>query len=814
MIKCKSAWLGAVLIFLVYTELVAQVEEGNDFWDVPEVVVGDSTKGLLSGKVKLTGRVVQTPGNIPIAGALVSINSLKFFDYTDANGAFFLEIPPGSYRMKVRQLGMKPVYVRLRLVSDGVLPIAMEVGSIDLNEVVITARPIDSNVKGALSGLTKMSIAEIKSLPTLAGEVDVVRSLQLMPGVTSVGEGSSGFNVRGGRTDQNLVLLNGFPMFSTSHALGFIPSFNQDVIKDFALYKGNVPSNHGGRAASVMEINTRRGDFEKWNYNAGIGAISSRLTIEGPIVPNKTSVMVSGRASYANWFLRSVRDPDVNKSSSVFNDYFLQVNHRFSETSYLDLSYYSTIDEFQFSDQFGYRWLNDALQLKYQALADRKASPAVSLSYGRFKTTFFDPSGIDASAVRNNMRYLQFKPFVNYSPTEKHEIVAGASFMAYLPEDEKRTGYNGNQGIPFSSADKDQGVEFAAFIHDDFEVSEKFSVSAGIRYSRFVQLGADSILIYEPGQPLNLSNAIDYQTYGRGDAIASYQGWEPRISLRYSFFANQSIKVSYNRMYQYIQQISNTTAPTPIDLWQVSGKYIRPQIADNYAAGYFMNFEDNTWETSAEVFYKEMDNLIEYKDFPELFVNPHLETELVAARGRAYGLELFVRKLKGNWTGWLSYTYSQTRVQTTGEAAEEQINRGNWFPSNYNKPHTLNLVLNKAMNRQSSFALIFTYQSGRPLTALENNYMVNGTVVPIYSDRNRYSIPNYVRLDISFTIGRVFGSKNNSLVISIYNLLSRENAYSVFYRRPNSNFAIPKPFKLAVIGAAFPSITYNIKLRK
>jgi hypothetical protein len=326
-----------------------------------------------------------------------------------------------------------------------------------------------------------------------------------------------------------------------------------------------------------------------------------------------------------------------------------------------------------------------------------------------------------------------------------------------------------------------------------------------------MHIGADTVYRYATGLPNTVATIEDTAYYDNFESIKTFGGLEPRISARFNLSENQSIKVSYNRMRQYIHQISNTTAPTPIDLWQVSNEYLPPQIADNFSIGYFHNLNDNEWETSVELFYKDMQNLVEYKDFPSLYLNDHLETELLSGVGKAYGGELYIRRLKGRWRGWISYTYSQTLVKVASLNGSESINDGLWFNSNYNKPHTLNVVIDRKLRGKGAFSLIFTYNSGRPLTAIESSYVVGGTVVPVYSSRNKYEIPNYYRLDFSFTIGSILKKIDDSLVFSVYNLFGRDNAYSVFYQRPAINYFIPKPSQLSVLGAALPSLSYNFK---
>ncbi len=781
-------------------------------WDkVPWTQIGDSTKVTQNPTVSITGKITSKGSKEPLTRASISADVFKYFDYSDQFGKYYLELPMGKYRITVRHVGMKPLYYKIRVASRGVLDIEMEEGSISLDEVIISSRQIDSNIKESLSGLTKFNIREIKTLPTLMGEVDIVKSLQLMPGVTSVGEGSSGFNVRGGRTDQNLVLLNDVPIFSNSHALGFVSAFNQDIVNDFSLYKGNVPANFGGRASSVLEVTTRRGDFDKWKYQGGVGPISSRFTAEGPIKSTKTSLLVAGRVSYSNWVLKAVADPNVKKSSLSFYDAFAAVSHRFSANSTADITYYSSSDHFQFSDQFGYNWNNSVVNAKWRSLSHRKASPLLSISYGHFKSTLFDPTGIDASQLSNVLNYFQLKETVNYTPSESQNIVAGIEGIAYLPKPEELVSYKGNPNIASKKVDKNNGIEFSIFANDDYQISKNVSVSFGLRYSHYAHVGSDTVFNYLPNLPKSTSSMRDTSYYKNLQSIKRFGGLEPRISVRFAITSNQSIKASYNRMRQYIHQISNTTSSAPIDLWQVSNEYLPPQIADNFSFGYFLNLKDNVWETSAEIFYKEMQNLVEYKTFPQLYLNRHIETELLSGRGRAYGGELYLRKLKGKWTGWVSYTYSQTQVQVSSPFQSESINGGNWFPSNYNKPHNLNIVINRRLSKAGAFSLIFSYTTGRPLTAIESSYIADGTVVPIYSERNKYQVPNYVRFDLSLTIGNVINKIDDSLVFSVYNILGRENAYSVFYQRPADVYLIPKAYKLSILGAPLPSLTYNFK---
>jgi hypothetical protein len=782
-------------------------------WEtIPLRILGDSSV-IIGRTVTVTGAIVSSTTGEPIVGASISVDLHKYFDYTDASGKYLIELPAGKHRMMIRHVGMQSVFYNLQVTGPSLFNVKLTEGVTDLDEVVVTARAIDSNIKETIAGISKISVVEMKSLPTFAGEVDILKSIQTLPGVSSVGEGSSGFNVRGGRTDQNLMLFDGIPLFNASHALGFLSGFNQDVVKDFTLYKGNVPAQLGGRASSVLEINTRQGDFEKWQYQGGLGAVSGRFTAEGPIVANKTSLIAGGRLSYSDWVLRRVDNPDVKNSSMQFYDANIGVTHRFSENSVLRLTTYASRDYFKFSQQFAYEWQNYLAGLEWKSRADKKLSPTITASYGQYGSTLINPSGLEASQLTNKLHYVQGRAGFQFIPDEKHTITAGVETTAYLPEEETMRGYNGNDALLERVAPKNHGVEGGLYVNEEFEISKSIGLSAGLRYSIYNHIGAATQYDYSETAPRSSRSIIDSTVYGAGQKISSFAGLEPRISFRFTLSETQSIKLGYNRMRQYIHQISNTTAPTPVDVWQVSTKYLQPQVADNYSLGYFLNLNTNTYETSIEAFYKKMNNLVEYKNFPELFVNPHIETELLSGEGYAYGGEAYIRKLRGLWTGWISYTYSQTLVRVVSPFPGESINNGEWFPSNYNKPHVFNLVATrKGFQKNGAISFIIAYNTGRPLTALETSYISSASVVPVYSARNKYTIPNYFRFDMSFTIGNIIDKFDDSLVFSVYNLFGRDNAYSVFYQRPANNFFIPKAYKLAVLGAAMPSLTYNFKL--
>jgi hypothetical protein len=799
-----------VLMIVLFMLLVSSVVRSQENWDTPFIKVGDSSLSTPPGsKVILTGKITDINGN-PLASSSISADGFKYFDYTDASGNYLLEMPSGKYRITIRFVGKETAFRRIMLFSAGNLNFTLEESIKTLEEVVISSRPLDNNVKSALAGSNTLNIKEIKKLPTFLGEVDVLKSIQLLPGVSTIGEGSSGFNVRGGRADQNQILLNGTPVFNSSHALGFVSSFNPDVISNFTLYKGNVPSNLGGRASSVLEVNTRSGSYDSWKHQIGLGVASVRLTSEGPLIKDKSSILLSARFSNANWILKSVDNPDVSKSRLNFNDVTAAISHEFTKNSVLRLNYFRSYDFFRFSDQFAYDYTNQIASLEWKTLTNRKISPSTLVSLSNFTNALIDPSGFDASRLNNQIKYFQIKETVSYIPIEKLSILMGFEAILYDSRPEEFGNYGSNITIEPKVVDKNRGLEYSGFGSIEWSIKENFSLSGGVRHSNYAHLGRDTVFTYNSLQSRSAGGIVDTTVYKKNDVINSFGGFEPRFSIRYSPLKSQSIKVGYNRMRQYIHQISNSAAPTPVDIWQVATNYIPPQIVDNYSVGYFVNVKDNTWELSAEYFYKKMKNLVEYKDFPTLFLNRHIETELVKAEGLAYGGELYARKMKGLWTGWISYTYSRSFVRTISSFNEDLVNRGEWYKANFDKPHSINIVVDKKI-KNGGISWTASYSTGRPITAIESSFIVDNTVIPIYSDRNQYRIPDYFRIDMSVTIGSVLKKYDDSLVFSVYNLLSRENAYSIFYQTP-TNFFVPKPYKLSVLGAAFPSITYNITL--
>ncbi len=789
-----------------------QVEETEVTGGQPKafVQIGESTNIATSGKAKISGTV--SDNGIPLIGALVFVEKLNINTVTDINGAYELDVPIGKHELKVQSIGFGDYSQNIEVFNAGTLPITLTEEVYELGEIVVAGTASDENVQSAQIGVARLTPTEIRQLPSFLGEADVIKSLFTLPGVSTAGEGASGFNVRGGNIDQNLVMQDGALVFNSSHVLGFFSIFNADVIKGVALYKGNIPAQYGGRLSSVLDVEVKDADNEQFKLRGGVGIVSSRIVAEIPLINGKTSLLIGGRSSYSDWLMRRAKNLDIKKSSAYFYDFNAKLSHVLKNGSNLSLGYYQSYDFFRFSDEFGYDWGTKLATFDWKQLITTNFSVDVKVAYGDLNNSFFDPTGFDSFTLRNGLEHVKGRLNFFLTAFKNHEIRFGASAIRYIGASETLSSRGELSNIQGLTIPKDKGQEGAFYINDEFDIGEKLSFSVGLRYSIYQHLGARTINLYENEVLLDPDEVIGQTVYEEGEVIKDYSALEPRVSMKIGLGIANSVKMSYNRMAQYIHLISNTSASTPIDIWQVSTPYIPPQLAHNYSIGYFQNFKNNRWESSIEFFYKDIEQLVEYKDLPQLLQNAQLETELLIGEGRAYGAELAIKKNKGRWTGQLAYTYSRSERKVAGTFATTTINNGTWFPSNFDSPHNLNLVFKYQVNRRHLFSANFTYRKGRPITAPVAAYSIGTVEVPHFSPRNLFRIPDYHRLDLAYTLNRnaVRNAKfKGSLTFSIYNIYFRKNAFSIFFKRSPGTPA--NAFRLAVLGSAFPAVTYNFE---
>ncbi len=777
--------------------------------------------------VRLSGRVTDSETGNPLQGATLYIVELRRGTSTDSDGFFTLTLPADEYTLRIQFLGMETRVEEISLTGNAWLDLELTEQDTDLDEIVVEGVGFADNIRGAVTGVEVVSITDLTQLPQFMGEIDIVQSLTALPGVQTVGEGASGFNVRGGREDQNLVLMDGAPIFNSSHVLGLFSVFNPDVTDGYALYKGHMPERFGGRLSSVLDVSMRSGSMEEFKVSGGIGLYSARLMVEGPIINDKTSYLLSGRGAASGVIfaisgkgrdlMRISLPADVYGSSARYYDNNANITHRLNQNNTLSLSYYGSSDFFRLDRDFGYSWRNQIGSFKWSSTITDNLYSEFRAAKNSYSSSFFTPDGPDAFLLETGIGYERLNEHLFYTGFENMTLTTGAEWTRYQSDAESLAPYHDDSVVAVQRVEKDSGQEFALYVGNEIELGSSLLFTIGLRYSHFDQLGPGAVYDYEENQPRSINTVTGSVNYSSGDKIVSYNGIEPRISSRISLTDNSSIKLSYNRTRQYIHQISNSTSPTPADIWQVSTQYLPPQKSDNYSLGYFRNFADGEWETSIDFYYRDVNDLVEYIDFAELFLNSQIETDLISAQGRAYGSEFNIRKSSGKWTGWLSYTLGRTLVKPESDFPERRINRGDWFPSNYDQPHNFNLTAVRSISENSAFSFNFIWRSGRPITAINSNYLDNATTVPVFSDRNSERIPDYIRLDISFTIAdniwkyrvpnpnrRISDSAN----ITFYNILGRRNAFSVFYKRA-PGASVPSPNRLSVLGAMIPSFTYN-----
>lgn len=797
-------------------QLVKAWESGEMAFPTRKTVVeqtlkfGDPHPRTTGEPLTFKGIVLDAFTGDPIVGAtLLDLVSQRGTD-TDANGQFELPLPPGEHQIIVQYIGYQSIKLKLSLYDNANTRLELEQLALKLDEVIIRAKADDSNVRATQIGVENLAIKSIKELPTALGEADVVRALETLPGVSTVGEGAAGFNVRGGNIDQNLIVQDGAPIFNSAHALGFFSAFNPDVVSGVSLFKGSIPAQYGGRLSSVLDVRIKDGDFQNYQATGGIGLAYSRLAVEGPIFKNRTSFVLGSRFSYSDWMLQLVRDDNIKNSSVSFYDLTGKLSQRIGDKHFLSLSGFQSSDFFRYAREFGYEWQTRTFTFGWNYLHSDKISSSFKAVSGDYDSELFEPSGDAASRLNNGLKYYVIKENIFYQPSQNYQFNIGAEWTRYEAKPESSGPYNETSSAISQTVLKDLGDETALYANAEMTLSPRFSLSAGLRYSYFRHLGPRSVYLYNENEPRRPNNQIDTLNFGAGESIQNYNGWEPRIALKYELGANSSLKLGYNRLWQYIHLISNTSASTPVDFWQVSTLNISPQSAHSFSLGYFQNFNRNLWQMAIEVYYKDMQNLLTYKELPKLLLNEQLETELLSAEGQAYGFEFSIRKTSGKWSGLLSYAFSRSLLRTPDAFPSEIVNEGEWFPSNFDQPHQVNLVLKRQTNPIHSFTFNFTYKSGRPFTIPTSNYSVSGIVVSHYSPRNEGRIPAYHRLDFSYNVDKTAAKEKgfrSSFTFSLYNLYARKNAFSVYYKRNERNQQTA--YRLAILGTALPAFTWN-----
>lgn len=760
--------------------------------------------------VTLSGQIKDAGENEPLIGASIQVVDSSEGVVTDIDGNYELSLVPGKYKFLVQYAGYEPQTIPVQLINSGELDVELFNETLKLEEVTISARSQEVTVSERIAGREILDIAVIKSLPTFMGEVDPVKSLISLPGVSSVGEGTSGFNVRGGDPGQNLIMMDGAIVYNSSHLFGFFGAFNSDMIRDVELYKGGGPANYGGRVSSVLNVNLRNGNAQEFDVQGGIGLISSRLLVEGPLKKDKTSFLLSGRTAYPNWMLKQMNDPDLYQSAAGFYDVNLKVNHNIDDNNVLSFSGYLSDDNFEFASDTAYVWKTKLGILKWDHRFSNKFLMQTQVMASDFQSNINNTQESYDFDYQSGILNYQGKIDFSYELGSSHNLDFGISSLYYefnngdfIPGEENTT--SEQVEIP-----RENALESAIYANDEFEISPRLSLVYGVRLSNYLALGG-SYFEFDPNQPRTTASITDTLSFGNNEIAKSYIGLEPRASLRWLVSLSSSVKLSYYRTNQYIHLISNTAAISPVNYWKSSGYNLSPSIADQYTLGFFKNWKDNLFEISIEGYYKDIQNVVDYKNAATILLNETLDADLIQGMGRAYGAEFLLRKNRGKLTGWIGYTYSRSlRKFDDSLFEEEKINGGSFYPANYDKPHDLSVVMNYKLSRRFAMNLNFAYSTGRPITVPVSKFQYEDILSVLnYSDRNQYRVPDYHRLDLSFTLQSGLKKEkfiDGEWVFSIYNVYGRKNPFSVYFtQRGNA-------FQLSVLGSAFPSISYNFKL--
>lgn len=775
---------------------------------------GELKSQNLQANYTLSGTVFDEE-NTPLLGASITIPKLQKGTTTDANGEFSIQLPQGKHEVNISFLGYNKITEIVNLNKDIKWTLQMEPGGETLEEVVIEQTNKAVNIKKPQMSMNSLSMNEIKQIPVALGEPDPLKSLLTLPGVTNAGEGSSGFNVRGGAADQNLILLDNVPIYSDSHLFGFFSVFNADAVNSLDLYKGGIPSKYGGRVSSVLDITQNNGDYKDFKFEGGIGLISSKLKVEGPLKEDKASFMLAGRTSYAHLFLQLAD----NENSAQFYDLNAKLNYKLNENNSLHFSGYFGNDVFDISDSFSSTYGNTMGKLNWKHRFGKNINTDLSIFYSDYQfqlnlntLSFSWDSGIESYGLKYAWQhYISDDIQLNYG--------VDATYYDFNPG--ILIPNNSESTLNYRELDRKYALEPSAFLDVNQKIGDQLEVRYGLRYSAFYRYGPQNVSIYE-NSPVDYNadyniyqeaTPVGTQFYDSGELISDFNNFEPRAALSFILNEESSLKASYNRMAQYLHIVSNSQSPTPVNIWTPSGPFIEPQILDQYALGYFRNFDNNTYSLETEAFYKDIDNRIDYVDGANLIANNDIEQVLLNGQARAYGLEVLFRKNKGDLSGWISYTLSRAEQRTAGRTPQEPgIANGNWYLSPYDKLHNLSVTGNYEYSKKWSFSANFALQSGQPVTYPNGYYEIGGIPVPNYSLRNENRLPLYHHLDIAATLTPKPKKKKgwqSNWVFSIYNLYNRRNAASIRFTT-NDDTGINEARRLSIFGI-LPSVSYNFK---
>jgi len=782
------------------------------------LIIGDEDDFGKYTKATISGKIIDARTGKPLHNAKISIDKINMSSSTDAEGNYKFTVPAGEYDLRLNYIGFEEDDRTVKIGGNGIVDFELSEKTIRLKEVVVTDKAVDLNVIRTQMSLIKFNAKTVKELPMFLGEKDIMKSITLLPGVQSTGEFGTGFYVRGGGSDENLILIEDVPMFNSSHMFGLSSAINSDGVNSVTLLKAGIPAKYGERASSVMDIRLGN-NVDHVSVKGGIGLLNSRLNLELPLFDGKASLLVGGRTTYSNWLLHAMPDVDLKKSSASFYDFNALFTMRFDTKNSLSLFGYFSNDKFSFSKDSPYHYDNTLASIKYSHTFNDKLSSLLILGLSRYRNDVSQSDTLkptEAYKISSSINYNTLKLNFAWLPNDKHSVDFGINSILYKLQPGIMSPLGSLSNVITQATNKEKALETAAYISDNINFSPKISAEVGLRLTQYADIGPSNVFIFKDNAPRTSENIADTINYSANKVVKWYTSLEPRLSLRYSFDKISSVKFSYNRASQFINLISNTSVMSPTDVYKLSSPNVPPLICNQFALGYFRNFNNNTFETSVEIYYKKLDNIVEYRDGAKILLNNSMESDLLKASGYNYGAEFYVKKNTGRLTGWASYTYSRSMRHTTSPFVEDQINGNKYYPSSFDKPHNVVINANVHLTRRWRFAATFNYNTGKPVTLPELKYNYDGRQYVYYSDRNKYRLSDYHRLDIAITFDETLKLKQKwrgSWTLSIINLYGQKNPYSIFYKSTSSlesqfNQSV-NLYKMFIIERPIPTFTYN-----
>ncbi|MDD4755261.1 MAG: TonB-dependent receptor [Prolixibacteraceae bacterium] len=748
----------------------------------------------------LSGNISDATSGENLTGATIVVEEISNTGgITNTYGFYSITVPEGRYSIRFQFIGYKTITIPLEVNKNIILDIELERAVFELGKVEVTSERADKNISSLEMGTVRMAPGQIESIPVIFGERDVMKTIQLTPGVKAAGEGNSGFHVRGGGIDQNLILIDEAPVYSASHLLGFFSVFNSDAIKNASLLKGAVPAEYGGRASSVMDIQMKEGNLKKLGIAGNIGLISSNITVEGPIQKDKSSFMISGRRTYADLFLNFSKDDDVRNSNLYFYDLNMKTNYKINNNNRIYLSGYVGRDDFGYKDEFGFDWGSLTGTLRWNHIFSSRLFSNSSLIMSNYSYNIDLRRNLDVD-IRSQIQDINVKQDFSFYMNSQNNIRFGANVIFHIILPGKITVNEMTSYVLPEDIAKRRAVEWVAYISNNHNLSDRLKLSYGLRYSLFSNIGPGEFYEFD-----ELGELVNTTEVDRREFYKTQGGAEPRFAINYLFNRQNSLKASYNRMYQYLHLLTNTTTTTPTDMWLPSSNNVKPQVSDQVSLGYFKNFRSNEYESAIEVYYKNLKNQIDYKNGADLIYNSTVESELVFGMGWAYGAEFMLKKKSGRVNGWISYTWSRTMRQF------DEISNGNPFPARHDRTHDLSVVAMYDLSKKLKLSATWVYYTGNAVTFPSGKYEIDGKIIGYYTERNGYRMPDYHRLDA----GLVWQLKKtdkieSSWYFSVYNAYARENAYFIDFREKEDAPGMAEAVQVSLF-RAIPSVSYRFR---